>query len=252
MERMRAGPTIAAATVVATSAIGSVVLTGAGTFSGVAIAITVVSLWTLTLIAAAGILLARGRWSRWASIAVPLLWIAVAVAADAGTAAVLGGVGVTAITGFGVGPLAVGWIRQRPTAGGPPPIAVALLLSLVTYPAFVALVDAHNLGALALVAAICSLAAAGAYSRGGAIGILSLRVLTPAAVFFAGVAVGWPRLTVVVIVGVVLIVLSWARPIRDAAAPVVPTSAAGYRVPPELAPREVLDAAGLDEHGHRK
>ncbi|MDH3731526.1 MAG: hypothetical protein OES13_10470, partial [Acidimicrobiia bacterium] len=61
----------------------------------------------------------------------------------------------------------------------------------------------------------------------------------------------FPAAALVLAAGIALSVLAWAPVIHSAAAPLAPLRSPGYRIPPELAPREILDAAGLDEHGRR-
>ena len=252
MERMPVGPVTAAAVVIGVSAVGAVALAGAGTYSGWATVVTVTSLLSLSIAAATGLLLARGRWSRWTAMTIPAAWTVVAIVADAGTAWLVAAATAIAVIALAAGPGTVGWLRQRSSADGPPPLAVGLLLSLMAFPALIAAIAAEDLSAVGGAAALCSMAAAATYSRGGAGGVIALRLLTAVAALLGAVAVGWPGLVATAVAGGALVSLTWSRSIRDAAAPVLPATSSGYRIPPELAPPEVLDAAGLDEHGRRK
>jgi len=204
------------------------------------------------LTAAVGILLARSRWARSLLLSLglahigliwwsgePSLWRAVAVAGFIVEAA-------------GAGPGARGWLRRRAGADGPPPIAVALLIGLLAFPAVVALSNPARLPGLAIVGIAAAVVAAIVYSRSGVVALWALRTLVPLGALLATAATPRWWSALVAAMGVVLTVLTWAPTVRQAAAPLLPIRSTGYRIPPELAPPEILDAAGLDEQGRRR
>ncbi len=206
----------------------------------------------LAVIATAGFLLARSQWAR--HLAVGLLGAEAALAAalprDGWTWAALA---ATAVAGALVAsPPATRWVRRLPAAGGPPPRVVVLLVVLVALPGVVGLAvpDGPGLAQWALVAA--ALAAAWGYSRAHAAGLWGLRLGFPAVALVGAVTAGWPGGAAIAAVAAAATALAWLRDARLAALPLTPPRVETYRIPPELAPPEVLDAAGLDRSGRRR
>jgi len=249
---MPAAPLVITALVVASTVLGTLGLAfGDWLTPGPAI-VAVIGMVILTLVAASGTLLARGRWAGPIDAAVAAAWIGTAVATplDAlGWATILvAGAALAAVTG----PWLRGWLRHRPRADGPPPVAVALLLALLATPPAIAFASPEGLPIPAVVLCAWAPLLALALARITPGALAGTRVIHPALSVAAGVALGLPGGIVAIGLGAFVTVLGWRRDLALAIAPAVPIRGEAYAIPPELAPPEILEAAGLDEHGRPK
>ena len=207
----------------------------------------------LTVIAVAGVLLAKGRWARALGAGLALLWLGVGAAPDPdplGT--VMLAAGGVALICF-VGPwLSRGWLRRLPSAGGPPPVAVAVVLGLLGIPVLVALARPSGPEpagwALALAAAVLAWGLARALTPA----LWGVRLGLPVLGAVAAAAAGLPAGLWLGIGTVLVAALSWHPAVPPALRPPLTTRARGIPIPPELAPAAVLEAAGVDDRGHRK
>jgi hypothetical protein len=250
---MPPGPVIAAIAVIVTSIGWSVRLVGDPSpfASGPAAMLALVAI-AMSLIAAAGLLLARGRWALWLVLAIVGAQLMLATTLDlSATGVVIAG---TAVVVQVVAALAAGrsWMRTSPNPQGPPPLSVGLLLALLGFPALVAAANSDGISVTAVAGAALTASAAVVYSRSGVPALWALRALVPPGAVLAVIATPLPGSLVVAGVGLGVVGASWSPVVRNAAAPLVPLRSPGYKIPPELAPREVLDAAGIDEKGRRR
>jgi hypothetical protein len=147
-------------------------------------------------------------------------------------------------------PAATDLVRKLPSATAPPVRAVLLPLTLVVTPFLLGIAALGDATWATLVVGLSAPLAAFWYARvlpGGLLGVrivwpllaLSLAVFQPAA---AGVISG--------LIGVGTAVLAWHPTVKVAFHPPHETGST-YAIPPELAPDEILDAAGLDDRGKR-
>jgi hypothetical protein len=246
---MPAAPLVVTALLVSSTVLGTLgVAFGDWLAPGPAV-VAVVGMVILTLVAASGTLLARGRWAGPTDAAIAATWMGAAVAAPMNGLgwATLGvaGAALAAVTG----PWLRGWLRHRPRADGPPPVAVLLLLALLATPPAIAFASAGGLPIAALVLCAWSPLLALSLARIAPGALAGVRVIHPALSVAAAVSLGLPAGAVAVGLGTAVTVLGWRRDLALAIAPAVPIRGEAYAIPPELAPREVLEAAGLDEHG---
>lgn len=210
--------------------------------------LAVVSMWVATVASVAGMLVARGRWAR---------RLGVAVGTGHAVLAILGGDGpvwyvAVALSAMAVvsvaGPWLNGIVRSLPAASGPPTRAVLVPLVLVGVPFVLAVADPPPLPSGFV--GFGALAAAFWYIRA-----------FPGAV--AAVRVGWPLLAVTLawplgvlggivsaVTAVVVLVMAWHPSVARAVHPL--DRATLVPIPPELAPKDILDAAGLDNRGRRR
>jgi hypothetical protein len=253
MVGMPLGPATAAAIVIASSvAFGTRLASAPTALSPLAAAVATASLTILSLAAIAGLLLARGRWARWTCIGLPLGWLVVGIVDGLAAPWIIAGVAAGIGVAVAAGPGSRGWVRTLPSTHGAPPAATVLLLSLLAFPVAVALVDHSALSTLSLVAVASSVLAALLYSRGGVAMVFAMRVLVVVAAVTAFLGAPFPGSVLVAVVGISMTGLTWARSVMNAAAPVIPVAGSGYRIPAELAPGDILNAAGLDEHGRKR
>ncbi len=137
----------------------------------------------LTLIATAGLLVARGRWSRWLSVALSAASAGVVAATEStawGWVALAGA--LVALAGLS-GRWLDGWLRPRPSATGPDPLAVVLLLGLVALVPLVGLSSPAGLDTAHGVLGAAAVLLAWAYGRAKLWGLWGIRLgLLPVAV----------------------------------------------------------------------
>lgn len=204
----------------------------------------------LSVVAAAGLLIAHSRWARTIGALIALapltflffepepdslFWLAVAIAVLT-VAAVLS-------------PAVRRWTKAGHPGPGPPAIAAALLIVLLLSPAVSAMASPSGATIpLWLLATAGPLAAFG-YSR-ASVGVLwAIRIVAlPLAIAAATAA---PRAGAALLIGygITVTTLSWQKKVLLAAQPLAPLPSPGYRIPPEMAPSEILEAADLDETG---
>jgi hypothetical protein len=212
-----------------------------------------VDLVLLSLVAATGLLIARSAWARamGALIALapllllstesdrdPLIWVASGLSLL--TLAMLLSPGVAR------------WVSIGHEGPGPPRPAVVLLIGLLLSPAVSAAASPSGTTIpLWLLAAAGPLAAIG-YSRASVGALWVIRVATTPLCLAAALSSSLAGGLLVVGYGLVITTLSWQGSVLLATEPLTPLPSPGYRIPPEMAPAEVLKAADLDESGRRR
>ncbi|MDH3731494.1 MAG: hypothetical protein OES13_10310, partial [Acidimicrobiia bacterium] len=235
---MPLGPLLAALVAISTSLAWSILLiVDPQPFaSGPAVMLAITTI-VVTLIAVAGLLLARSQWAAWLLVAIAAAQMALAVATpiDRGWQAVAI-LAALALVGLAA---AAGRHSQRSSNSGPPSLAIVLLLSLIAFPALVAVSNANGIAALAVLGSGLMVLAAIIYSRGGIMALWTLRSVVPLGAILASSTTPFPAAALVLAAGIALSVLAWAPVIHSAAAPLAPLRSPGYRIPPELAPREI-------------
>jgi len=244
-----AAPLTVTALVSSATVLGALHLAFGSTFDAATSLVTGAGMVLLTVVAASGTLLARGRWAGPTDAAIALTWIGIAVASPlrALSIAVLT-VAAGALTAS-LGPWLRRWLRHLPRADGPPPAAVIVLLTLVATPTIIGLASTDGVGPGGIALSVWSVALAFGLARLVSGSLAAVRVLHPVASIAVAVEAGLPGAVAVVAAGVTAAALAWRREVGLAIAPAVPRRADAFAIPPELAPPEVLDAAGLDETG---
>jgi hypothetical protein len=208
-------------------------------------------LLVLTVVAVAGMLLARARWARLILLSCTVAWLGVAAASPRsalwGTLVVVAAASLAALAGPWLGR----WLRRLPSATGPSPVVTALLLSLVAAPALVGLSSPDGVHVGPIAWSLWSLALAVALGRAVPGSLTSVRVVSPLLAVGAGIAAGFPGGLVPPAVAVVPTALAWRREVRVAVVQPVPRRSNPVPFPTELVPPEILAAAGLDDRGRR-
>lgn len=232
----------------ATATLGAIRLTWwPAWMPGEARVVAVLSLSVVALVLLTGLLLVRSRWARFGSGALAVAAVAHSIAgpfdASAISEAVLGGLLAAALMQPRLG------LRLRPSASGPPPIAVAAVLGLLALPLVVAVagVEALRIASWVLVAA--SIIAAVVISRASLVGLWGARVILPALVIWAAVTMeggGWP---VVLLFGLVTVGALWSPAVARSVDPLTPERSPAVPTPPELVDAGLLESAGYDDRG---
>lgn len=222
------------------------VVLGASQHPEIAVILMAVPLWVASVVSVTGMLLARARWARRLGLAVtaaqaaagvlsgPGVWWGIALVLSASTAVALGG------------PWLDGIIRGRPSAAGPPTRAVLLPLVLIGVPFFLGI--AQGEGALEIVVGVAALASAFWFIRALPGALAVVRVLWPGLALAVAVPLGWPTGAVSAAAAIAVLGLAWHPTVRNAVHPLI-ESGSRVPIPPELAPREILDAADIDDTG---
>lgn len=139
-------------------------------------------------------------------------------------------------------------IRKLPAAAGPPPRAVLPPLILLVTPALLGLVgQSAEPWALVAVGASAPMTAF-LYSRVLPGGLIAIRVVWPLLALALSPWLGWLAGGVAVAVAATVAVLSWHGTVKASYHPPREVGST-FPIPPELAPKEVLDAARIDDKG---
>ena len=253
MPVMQRSPIVIATTVIAAAlAWGLVLAFGSGPLTPAAAALLAGDQLIMGTLIGVGLVLSRGRWTRRAGFALlgAQALLGVFYEADGWWAAavVMTAIGIAALAGPWLG----GWLRKLPRADGPPPRAVILNLGLIGLPALVAVTAPDGVPVAGWVLSGFALAAAWSYSQAMLPALWAVRVLLPVVGIAAAATLSWVG-TVVLGSGVVaLTVLAWSPEVRQATVSPATAPARLVPIPPELAPPEVLEAAGLDDRGRPK
>ncbi|MGB7861521.1 MAG: hypothetical protein WBM90_13575 [Acidimicrobiia bacterium] len=139
-------------------------------------------------------------------------------------------------------------VRRLPAAEGLPTRALMAPLLLIGVPFEVGIVTPNATWAVAAVG-LSAPVAAFAYSRVIPGGLLAIRILWPAVAI--GFATVMPPATAMVSIGTAfaVVILAWHPTVKTAYHPPREVGSR-FPIPPELTPREVLDAAEIDDRGN--
>ena len=247
---MQRAPFFVAATIVLASMGWALALVfGSGPLADTTAALLAADLLLLGTVIAVGVALARGRWTRRAAflllgsqailgvfLEVDGWWIAAVAVSALSIAAV-------------AGPWLSRWLRKLPRSDGPPPKAVGLNLGLIALPALVAVTAPEGVPAGGWLLTGFTLIAAWAYSRAWLPALWAVRVALPLLGIAAAAVLPWWGALVLGMGVTMLTALAWSPEVRQATLSPAAVPVDLIPIPPELAPPEVLEAAGLDDRG---
>ncbi|MFQ5947672.1 MAG: hypothetical protein ACE5KX_02265 [Acidimicrobiia bacterium] len=203
----------------------------------------------LASIAIGGLLIARGPWARALAAALILfeLGLAAVMPLDPAGAALIA-TSALALVGI-AGPWLSRSLRRLPSAGGPPPLVVALALGLLALPTAAAVASPHGLRWRHWLLIGLGTGVGWAFTRAWAAALWMLRLVLPVAGLLTALASPAAGAVAVIGASALLTSLSWTRAARLAVAPLSPPSRRAVPIPPELVPPDLLDAAGYDDRG---
>lgn len=210
-----------------------------------------VGLLAMSTVATVGLIVVGGRWAHRLGLLTMLLTVVLAVMRDidfmwwAGNVATA--LGLIAL----LSPTVTNSIRKLPAASGPPPRAIAPALILLAAPAVLGLVGNDAEPWALLVVGLSAPNAAFVYSRVVPGGLLTIRLFWPLMTLVLTPWLGWVAGTTAAVIAAAVAVSAWDGSVKASYHPPRETGTT-YRIPPELAPREVLDAADIDEQGRRR
>ncbi len=181
-------------------------------FAPGAAAVLALGLVIFVVVAAAGLLLSRGRWAPWLALIVTLAAMALAIVIDDLTAWAIFGLVAGFLTLVGLaGPWLKGWIRERPSAQGPGPKAVGVVFGALALVPAVALSSPSGLEPAHGILGGAGLLLAWGYARAQLWALWGIRLVLPILVLPALYVSPWPGKVLLVIVVGITVGLSWTR-----------------------------------------
>lgn len=210
-----------------------------------------VGLLGLSSVSVIGMVLTGGRWAHRLALA--------AVTADL-VIAVLRPVDIVWLVALTVSALSAGGlfhprltyrIRRLPSADGPPPGAVLAPLALLVVPFALGVTPGESTTWAILVVGLSAPVSAFLFARVISGGLLVIRVIWPLLALGLAPVIGGPAGLTGGVLGVSIAALAWRQDVKVSFHPPREMGTA-YPIPPELAPKEVLDAADIDDMGRQR
>ena len=222
-----------------------------GPFASSSVFLICIALLGMGIVSVVGIVVVGGPWARWLGLVVVGATALLAVVRPIDAVWTVG-LATTAFAGASLfSPAVTSSVRKLPTAAGPPTMAVVVPLILLGTPFLLGIADTGSTPWLILVIGLTAPAAAFAYSRVLTGGLLAVRLLWPLLAIVIGSLMGSPGGFVSASLGLLVAALAWDPMVKIAFHPPREVGSS-YPIPPELAPREILDEAGIDDRGRPK
>lgn len=222
-----------------------------GPFSGASVLLIGLGLLLTATVATVGMIVVGGRWAHRLGLASLGLTIPVALIRDVDPLWVLAITATaTAVAGL-LSPTLTATIRTLPSASGPPPRAVAPALILLVAPALLGLAGIDSSAWALLVVGVTAPTAGFVYSRVLPGGLLTVRLIWPILTLALSPLLGWAGGLTAAALAVAVATSAWGASVSASYHPPREVGTT-FPIPPELAPREVLEAAEIDEKGHRR
>ncbi len=210
-----------------------------------------IGLLATATVASIGMIVVGGRWAHRLGVGALAATIVVALVREIDVLW-LAGIAATALGLVAMfSPTLTDTIRRLPSASGPPPRAVAPALLLVATPVILGFVGRDATPWALLVVGLTAPLVGFLYSRVFPGGLLAVRLLWPLLALALTPLLGWVAGLVTAGLAWTLAVLAWDRSVKASYHPPREVGTT-FPIPPELAPKEVLDAAEIDEKGRRK
>lgn len=247
---MARAPVLAASALMAASVLWLVRLSGGTENLAVGPAVLLGSdVVLLSLVAAAGLLVAHSAWARIMG-AITALALVPSLLVESNRDSLMWVAAGFSLLAFAtiLTPGVTRWIDTSHQVGVPG-VSIALLTGLLLSPAVSAIASpAGTTIPLWILAAAGPFAAIG-YARASTSALWAIRIATvPLCLTAAATSPLWGGLLAIGY-GLAITTLAWQKTALLAAQPVTPLPSPGYRIPPEMAPSEILEAADLDETG---
>lgn len=201
-------------------------------------------------VAVIGMVVSGGRWAHRLALASVGMTLVVALMRPIDALWVLGLVasGVAASALFV--PMVTSRIRKLPAAAGPPQAAVVIPLVLLAVPFLIGVSLGDGAVWAGLTVGLSAPLAAFLFSRVIPGGLLAVRVVWPGLTLALSPLLGAPAAPLTWAAVMLIGLLAWRPEVKASFHPPVEAGST-YPIPPELAPKEILDAARLDDEGRR-
>lgn len=244
-------PLVTAAAMFASAAIWAGIASSTTTYADSSAIVLGAGILVVVSVAIVGMVAGSARWALRMGIAVSSSMIALGVVFPlsmwSGAGMALAGIAVAGLGGTAFDPL----IKQRSSADGPPARAVVLPLLLLVAPPIWAVSAPEGLGVATLLAVALSWICAVWYMKALPGALTVVRFALPVGFAIAVPPSGIPLGLLIGLTGVGATALAWSVDARIAVHPLAEPGTT-VPIPPELAPRDILDAAGIDDRGRRK
>jgi hypothetical protein len=195
-----------------------------------------------------GVIVVGGRWAHRLAAVTLGITVAVAIVRDTDLWWYLG-LTATLVAVVGLySPAVMETVRKLPAAAGPPSRAVLPPLILLVAPAVLGLLGNEADPVPLLVVGLSAPIAAFAYARVLPGGLIAIRLLWPLLAVGMAPWLGWVAGAAAVVMAVMVAIISWDPSVKASYHPPRETGTT-FPIPPELTPREIRDAAGIDERG---
>lgn len=210
-----------------------------------------VGLLATATVATIGMIVVGGRWAHRLGLASLAMTVVLAIMRDVDVAWVLGAA-ATAISLMGLLSTTVtSTIRKLPSASGPPPPAITPPILLLLTPALLGFMGNEATSWALLVVGLSAPNVAFLYSRVIPGGLLGIRLIWPVLTLALTPLLGWLAGATAAGLAIAVGVTAWNSSVKASFHPPREVGTT-LRIPTELTPREVLDAAQIDEEGHRR
>lgn len=218
-----------------------------GRFDPTSVLLTGLGWLLLSTVGTVGLVLVGGRWALNTLLVVlgTTFWVASISPLSAWSVT---GLGVSAVgLVLLLSPQQRRMVRKLPSAGGPPPRSVFVTLAALGYPLALGLVPAEA-NSWVLVTAACGPLTALLYSRTVPGGLAAMRFGLMSATLATALLMPLPHSITALVLSVAITAAAWSTDVAIAFRPLIEKGST-YAIPPELAPKEILDGAGIDEKG---
>ena len=225
----------------------AVIMLDPGPYHPNSVLLTGIGWLVLTTVATVGLVLVGGRWALRTLVVVlgTTLWVGAVIPLSAWA---MGGLGASAAgLILLLSPRRHRLVRKLPSAGGPPNRSVIVTLAALGLPLALGLIPADP-NAWVIVMGACGPLAALLYSRTIPGGLAALRFGLIAVSLALAAVMPLPHAVVAVLVSAAIAATAWSSDVAVAFRPLI-EKGTSYAIPPELAPKEILDSAGIDEKG---
>jgi hypothetical protein len=217
-------------------------------FDPASVLLMMVGILSMATVGMIGLTVTGGKWAYRTSLASLAAMAVVAVARPIDVLWVVAVVATAFATLVHLVPPLTGAVRRLPAATGPPARAVLIPLLLIGFPFLLGLAAWDDPGPRTMVVGLTAPLAALWFARVFPGGLLVVRVVWPALAIGLAFTQGLGPAIVSVCCGLVIAALAWHPTVAAAFHPPRERGSV-FPIPPELAPREVLDSADLDERG---
>ena len=203
----------------------------------------------MSTVAFVGMVVSGGRWAHRLALVALAFCVVLAIARPVDLVWVVG-VALTAVALVALlSPTLTGSIRRRPSASGPPPRAITPPLILLATPCVLGYLGNDATAWALLVVGVSAPKVAFLYSRVLPGGLIAIRLLWPAMALALSPLLGWAAGIATVVIALAVAIIAWDDSVKASYHPPREVGTT-FPIPPELAPREVLDAADIDDEGH--
>ncbi len=201
----------------------------------------------LTTTATVGIVLVGGRWAKNTLLGVLATTLPVAVSRPLDLVSWIALAFTATAAVILLTPQQTRLVRKLPSAAGPPPKAVFVTLAAAALPLALGLVPTEP-NAAVFVMATAGVVSSFAYSRTIPGGLLLMRYGLPLLALTLAFFMNLPHAVVAIATTVAISAVALSSDVAVAFRPLIEKGTT-YAIPPELAPREIRDGAGIDDRG---